>query len=381
MPAYQPPPAAATPPPMPAYPPPSPPTMPYPMPPSPTPVPPSSAAIKGGCWPSWLAEKGPPSAIPTQYFTHVFYSWVPLDSSTYQISIKQGDGEWMTNFTATLHSKNPPAKAFLSIGGGNFSPDTFSNMASSPDNRANFIISTIGIARKYNFDGLDLVWEFPNSQEDMSNLALLFKEWQTALEYESCHYGKPRLLLSAVVYFSSSFFLSNKPRSYPGDAVKNYVDFVNQMCFDYHGNWDTSVTGEHALLFDAATNVSTSHGIESWKMAGVPPEKLVMGLPLYGRTWKLKDPNKNGIGAAAVGVGPGTNGTMTYSGIVDFNSANGAYVVYDDVTVSAYSYKGSDWIMMDQFHLLTRLSVLKPMASVGTFCGHLPMTGTGPSQK
>lgn len=90
------------------------------------------------------------------------------------------------------------------------------------------------------------------------------------------------------------------------------------MCFDYHGNWDTSVTGEHALLFDAATNVSTSHGIESWKMAGVPPEKLVMGLPLYGRTWKLKDPNKNGISAAAVGVGPGTNGTMTYSGIVDY---------------------------------------------------------------
>lgn len=131
MPAYQPPPAAAAPPPMPAYPPPSPPTMPYPMPPSPTPVPPSSAAIKGGYWPSWLAEKGPPSAIPTQYFTHVFYSWVPLDSSTYQISIKQGDGEWMTNFTATLHSKNPPAKAFLSIGGGNFSPDTFSNMARS----------------------------------------------------------------------------------------------------------------------------------------------------------------------------------------------------------------------------------------------------------
>lgn len=119
------------------------------------------------------------------------------------------------------------------------------------------------------------------------------------------------------------------------------------MCFDYHGNWDTSVTGEHALLFDAATNVSTSHGIESWKMAGVPPEKLVMGLPLYGRTWKLKDPNKNGIGAAAVGVGPGTNGTMTYSGIVDFNSANGAYVVYDDVTVSTYSYKGSDWIGYD----------------------------------
>lgn len=107
MPAHQPPPAAAAPPPMPAYPPPSAPTMPNPVSPSPTPVPPSSAAIKGGYWPSWLAEKGPPSVIPTQYFAHVFYSFVPQDCSTYQLSIKQADDEWMTNFTANLSTPKP----------------------------------------------------------------------------------------------------------------------------------------------------------------------------------------------------------------------------------------------------------------------------------
>ncbi|KAI8020455.1 Class V chitinase CHIT5 [Camellia lanceoleosa] len=62
------------------------------------------------------------------------------------------------------------------------------------------------------------------------------------------------------------------------------------MCYDYHGSWDTSVTGAQALLFNKSGNVSTSYGILTWVENGVPPEKLVMGPPMYGRTWKLKDP-------------------------------------------------------------------------------------------
>lgn len=80
--------------------------------------------------------------------------------------------------------------------------------------------------------------------------------------------------------------------------------------------------------------------------AGVPPEKLVMGMPLYGRTWQLKSPSDNGIGASAVGVGTG-KGFMTYSEIVDFNAANGSNVAYDAETVSTYSYSGTNWIGHD----------------------------------
>lgn len=82
------------------------------------------------------------------------------------------------------------------------------------------------------------------------------------------------------------------------------------MRYDYHGSWDTSVTGAHALLYNKASNVSTNYGILSWIEAGVPPEKLVMGLLPYGRTWELKDPNKHGIGDPAVGVGPTDDGVM-----------------------------------------------------------------------
>ncbi|OMO90977.1 hypothetical protein COLO4_18739 [Corchorus olitorius] len=316
----------------------------------PAPSPPSSdEGIKGGYWPSWLAYSFPPSSIPTSYFTHVFYAFIGIDASTYNLTITQPDDEWMGNFTATLHSKKPPAKSMLSIGGANSGSGTFSTMISDPKNRATFIKSSIATARKYGFDGMDIDWEFPGNQNDMSNLALLFKEWRLGAESEANKSGKPRLLISAAVYFASMVLLDQPPATYPGEAIGKYADFINPMCFDYHGSWNLSVTGEHALLFDKSSNISTSYGILSWIKIGVPPNKLVMGMPLYGRSWELKDPKKHGIGAPAKGVGPGNDGygVMFYDHIVEFNAQHHAHQVYDEMTVSEYSYSGTDWIGYD----------------------------------
>uniref|UniRef100_A0A2N9FWM5 GH18 domain-containing protein n=1 Tax=Fagus sylvatica TaxID=28930 RepID=A0A2N9FWM5_FAGSY len=137
---------------------------------------------------------------------------------------------------ATLHTKTPQAKTFLSIGGGTASPNTFSNMASNPDSHAAFINSTISVAGKYGFDGLDFDWEFPNTPQDMSNLSLFFKEWREAIENESSISGKTKLFLSVAIYFASSIFLSNIPRAYPIEAINKYVDFVSPMCYDYRGS-------------------------------------------------------------------------------------------------------------------------------------------------
>ncbi|KAI3880422.1 hypothetical protein MKX03_027248 [Papaver bracteatum] len=306
----------------------------------------SAVDIRGAYWPSWLQSTLPPSAIPSNY-SHVFYAFVGLSSSNYQLVVKPEDDQWMTTFTTSLLSKTPRVVTMLSIGGGSSDTSVFTAMASSASSRANFINSTIQVARKYGFDGLDLDWEYPLTQAAMVNLGTLLTEWRKAINEETGRTGKPRLLLTAAVYFTpSAYILSSELTTYPAQVVRDSLDFVNLMCYDYRGDWDTSKTGAHALLYDPSSQISTSAGIQAWIQAGLPANKLVMGLPMYGKTWKLKDPNVNGIGAAAVGVGPGA-GILIYSDVVNFNGVSGTRVVYDTQTVSMYSYRGTDWVGYD----------------------------------
>ena len=197
-------------------------------------------------------------------------------------------------------------------------------MVSNKKTSAIFTNSSIKVAQKFSFNGLDLDWEFLANKVDMSNLALLFKERQKALVNEAKSSGKPHLLLTSAVYYASKFMVSGEPRSYPNNALCKFVDWVISMCFDFHGSWN-NVTGLHSALYDPKRNVSTSYGIRSWIQAGVSPQKLVMGLPLYGRTWKLLDPSINGIGAPTVGVGS-RNGTMAYFEILEFDNKTSATV-------------------------------------------------------
>ncbi|KAL5980524.1 hypothetical protein ACLOJK_028432 [Asimina triloba] len=321
---------------------------PSPSPALPTPSPPSSShSVKAAYWPAYQSDSFPASAIDTSYFTHLYYAFLLPDQTTYQLLIDPCEDAKLAGFVSTLHSNIPHPKAMLSIGGGGNNATTFALMAANQTSRSAFIDSSIAVARKYGFDGLDLDWEFPHTQAEMDSLGVLFAEWRAALRREAFVTGRRRLLLTSAVYFAVDFFLDTVYRKYPAGSIRQNLDWVNAMCYDYSGPWDPFTTGAPAALYGLkGSNVSTSHGVESWIGAGVPAWKVVMGLPLYGQTWQLKDPNVNGIGSPAVGLGPG-NGTLVYSALVDYNVQNNSTVVYDPATVSMYSIAGNAWIGYD----------------------------------
>lgn len=87
------------------------------------------------------------------------------------------------------------------------------------------------------------------------------------------------------------------------------------MCYDYYGSWDKKVGYNSPLNSENDLNVDFS--INYFLKLGAPAEKLIMGVPFYGRTF-VGSNNEGNIGDAATDIGfkgPFTreNGFMGYN--------------------------------------------------------------------
>lgn len=150
-------------------------------------------SVQAGYWLGSVAITS--TNFNVNFQTHVFYAFAGIDSSFYCVPPTDDNGQYQT-FTATAHKSNPRVKTLLSIGGGASDPSVFATMASTAANRKVFIDSSIALARKYGFSGLDLDWEFPATQTEMANMGILFREWNAATKIESATSKKPKLLLT-----------------------------------------------------------------------------------------------------------------------------------------------------------------------------------------
>jgi chitinase len=225
-------------------------------------------------------------------------------------------------------------------------------MAAAPASRAAFVAAAVALAQDSGFDGLDVAWRFPASAVEMANFGFLVSEWRAA--------APPGFLLTATVYFSNHVFDAPLPGvDYPSEAVARCLDWVNVVAFGLHplAAGATNATAFDAPLYDRASHFSASYGVVSWIDAGVPASKVVMGLPLYARSWFLRNKANSGIGAPVVAAGPkqhGSNatGVMSYAEVQKIAAAGGGgrravTTTFDNVSVASYLSMGDVWVAFD----------------------------------
>ncbi|KAG0257374.1 hypothetical protein DFQ27_005179, partial [Actinomortierella ambigua] len=183
-------------------------------------------------------------------------------------------------------------KVLISIGGWTGS-ETFSDVAKDAAARKRFINNALHFVRKegYGMDGIDLDWEYPGrkgtdcntvDKDDSANYLKLLRELRQALDEE---FPDSYKLITAAVWVEPFAGEDGKPMA-SVDAYVPFFDYIMPMAYDLMGHW-SKTTGPHSPLY---TNPDAGYytfmtAVGAWVGAGWPKDKLVVGVPFYGRSF------------------------------------------------------------------------------------------------
>lgn len=231
-----------------------------------------------------------------------------------------------------MKKRNRNLKTLLSIGGFTYSQQgKFSRFAGSQQGRRQFASSAVKLLADWGMDGLDIDWEHPQNAAEAQHLTALLAEVRAALDnYAAQNSQKYHYLLTVASSAGQEHYNKLDLK-----AMDRYVDAWHLMAYDYAGTWDET-TGHQANLRRGAdkspgVKFSTDQAVDDYARAGVSASKIVLGIPLYGRSFG----NTDGLGRPFAGSGKGArDGVVLYRDL----DRPGASVEVDGVVGAAWSY-------------------------------------------
>lgn len=312
-----------------------------------------------GYFPSWrLGADGTPrylaKDIPWSKITHINYAFAHVQDNKISVGDVTNPSNAATGLTwpgvagaemdpefayhghfnllSKFKKQYPQVKTMISVGGwaetGGYFDSTgnrvsnggFYTLTDSQANIDTFANSAVAFLRTYNFNGVDIDYEYATSMSDagnpldwsysnarraklMSGFAALMKTLREKLDAAGAQDGKHYLLTVAAP--ASGYLL----RGMDMYQVTQYLDYVNIMSYDLHGAWNEFV-GPQAALYDDGKDGElqkwsfySAYGIgylnTDWAYhyfrGSMPAGRINIGVPYYTRGWRDVSGGTNGF--------------------------------------------------------------------------------------
>lgn len=271
----------------------------------------SGPPVIGAYYPGGSAERYPISRIPADTVTHLFYAFARIEDGRCVVEDEAG-----AHFAALADLKRTHAglRTLISIGG--WEAGGFSDAALSRTSRKRFVASCIALffdTHRGSFDGVDLDWEFPvyggppqitARAQDRRNMTLLAREFRRRLDALGRSRGQSLLLTAALPAGRLQSAGAYDPaRSFELEALSKTLDFINLMTYDMGTAFSTVATFNAPLREVAADPLdpalrrwnNVEGAVEYYREHGVPAHKLVLGVPFYGRGFRVSSGAGGGL--------------------------------------------------------------------------------------
>ncbi|TIB00268.1 hypothetical protein E3P94_01840 [Wallemia ichthyophaga] len=271
----------------------------------------TSKKMIGAYYPDWQTNRLPVNQIDWSHIDYISYAFGLIGSNDYEIELSSGTDSTLTSLVEAAHSQTPTRRVELSIGGWTGS-GPFSDAVSTEANREKLATAMVEAQKKWNVDGIDIDWEYPglpgagnpHTGSDSANYLKFLKVL------------KPQLPSNVTLSAATSVYPFAGPDGTPLDDVSGFGEVFDHILIMNYDIFNAApAPGPNAALSDkcgsSKPGANAEDSIKAWNEAGIPLEKIYLGVPAYGY---LHESSAKALVARQTPTVPGTDeGTITNS--------------------------------------------------------------------
>ncbi|XP_001599305.1 chitinase-like protein Idgf4 [Nasonia vitripennis] len=273
--------------------------------------------------------------------THLIYGFAGINAANFEVvplnpNLDTGAGYGFYRLVTQLKRQFPELKVYLSIG-GNADPyeetHKYLTVTETSEARNKFVRSVDRLLQDYDFDGVDLAWQFPpvkvkknrgtfgslwhgikktfgygkfkdeKEQEHRDGFTIMVRDLKTQLRAKN-----KALTLTVLPHINSSIY-------YDARLLTPNLEAIHVFAFDQSNPERTPKKADYPAPIYESYGREDTDNVDSqtryWLENGTPGGKIVVGIPAFARTWKLTADSEAAGVPPVTADGPGAEGPHT----------------------------------------------------------------------